>query len=266
MGHYFLLEPGDGLLLCGGNGEISHVCRTALERLGHQARSWNNRPLGEVWPQLSQLIIQEHHRIAAGPREHVVVLPAPSGDELATRVRLFATDSGFGVGLLRRRAHRFDDEDPLEGGTYRRLLEAVLDTIQDAVLVTLAEPIDSPGPVIVFANQSLLEQTGYELHHVLGRSPRLFQGPDTSAESTAAIRSSLERWEPSTMQVLNYRSDGRSCWIELKLAPLADPSGWFTHWVSVQRDVSERVEHAQELASRLDDALSRPRLDSADQM
>jgi hypothetical protein len=29
--------------------------------------------------------------------------------------------------------------------------------------------------------------------------------------------------------VLNYRRDGSTCWIDLKVAPLADPTGWHTH-------------------------------------
>ncbi|MFM8260637.1 MAG: diguanylate cyclase, partial [Vulcanococcus sp.] len=53
---------------------------------------------------------------------------------------------------------------------------------------------------------------------------------------------------PATMQVLNYRSDQQPCWVELKVAPMADASGWHSHWVSVQRDISARVEHEQQLA------------------
>ena len=30
---------------------------------------------------------------------------------------------------------------------------------------------------------------------------------------------------------------------------MADTNGWYTHWVSVQRDVSDRVAHEQRLAS-----------------
>jgi PAS domain S-box-containing protein len=243
MAPYFLLEPGDGLLLCGADGLVRHVDRTARLRLGHQAKAWDGLPLADCWPQLSALLIQDHRRIAGGPRDHVVPLPHPTGVELATRVRLFATDSGFGVGLLHRRPQPFRQNDPQASEhTYRFLLESVLDTIQDAVLVTLAEPIAAPGPVIVFVNQSLLDQTGYALHQVLGRSPRLFQGPDTSLEARSLLRQSLQQWKPCTTELLNYRQDGSTCWIELKLAPMADVTGWYTHWVSVQRDVTDRVE------------------------
>ena len=87
------------------------------------------------------------------------------------------------------------------------------------------------------------------MHELLGRSPRLFQGPETCRDTTARLRRAMDQWQPSRMQVLNYRRDGQTCWIDLKVAPMADTSGWYTHWVSVQRDVSDRFAHEQRLAS-----------------
>lgn len=229
---------------------MAFIDRTARSRLGHRSHDWPGRSLITCWPQLQDLLIHEHRRLNDGPRDHVLVLPEPTSVEMATRVRLFLTDSGFGVGVLKRRAQPLDGEAADGDNTYRRLLEAVLDTALDAVLVTLAEPLDAPGPVIVFANRSLLDQTGYGLHEVLGRSPRLFQGPETSREATGQLRQALEAWQPATMQVLNYRRDQQPCWIELKVAPMADSSGWHTHWVSVQRDISARVEQEQLLAEQ----------------
>ena len=51
------------------------------------------------------LIRQEDRRLAEGPREPVVALLHPTGIELATRIRLFPTGAGLGVGVLRRRSH-----------------------------------------------------------------------------------------------------------------------------------------------------------------
>jgi PAS domain S-box-containing protein len=246
---YFLLEPGDGLLICGGEGRVRYLDRTAHERLGHQSQNWLNESLQTCWPQLADLIIENGRRLDQGPRDHVLALPHANGVELATRVRLFRTDSGIGVGILQRRAQRFD-QDPSSGpeDTYRRLLEAVLDTALDGVLVTLADPLESPGPLIVYANQAVLDQTGYALHEVLGRSPRMFQGPDTCQQTRAELAAAMRQWQPASVQLLNYRRDHSPCWIELKVAPLSDPTGWHSHWVSIQRDISERVTNQQALA------------------
>ena len=110
MHPFFLLEPGDGLVLCGASGHITHVDRCAQQRLGHQAQEWCGQPIRDCWPELADLVVQEHRRLAEGARDHVLALPHPTGVELATRVRLFASDSGVGVGVLRRRAQRLDAE------------------------------------------------------------------------------------------------------------------------------------------------------------
>jgi two-component sensor histidine kinase len=51
------------------------------------------------------------------------------------------------------------------------------------------------------------------------------------------------------VELLNYRKDGATFWVELSIVPVADETGWFTHWVSVQRDVSDR-KTAEEAATR----------------
>ncbi len=42
------------------------------------------------------------------------------------------------------------------------------------------------------------------------------------------------------MELLNRRKDGSDFWVELNIVPVANESSRFTHWVSVQRDVSDR--------------------------
>ena len=51
------------------------------------------------------------------------------------------------------------------------------------------------------------------------------------------------------VELLNYRKDGTTFWVELSIVPVADENGWFTHWVSVQRDISDR-KAAQEAETR----------------
>jgi diguanylate cyclase (GGDEF)-like protein/PAS domain S-box-containing protein len=128
-----------------------------------------------------------------------------------------------------------------------RLLAAVLAAADDAILITEAEPFDSPHPKIVYANESYCRMTGYTLEEVIGKSPRICQGPLTDRQTTARIRSKLAAWKPFREEILNYRKDGTPFWVELNVRPFADEKGWFTHWVSVQRDVTERHQATEQL-------------------
>ena len=130
-----------------------------------------------------------------------------------------------------------------------RLLESVVVHANDAVLITEAEPIDLPGPRIVYCNAAFTKTTGYTEAEVLGRTPRLLQSPHVDRPTLDRLRRSLERWEPIEVELLNVRKDGTEFWVELSIVPVADETGWYTHWVSVQRDVSHRKK-AEEVATR----------------
>ena len=125
-----------------------------------------------------------------------------------------------------------------------RLLESVAVNAQDAILITEAEPVeeDLNGPRILYANEAYCRMSGYTLEEVLGKTPRIMQGPDTDPEAREKIRKSLKRWKPIIVEMLNYRKDGTPFWVELSIVPVADERGWFTHWVSLQRDITQRKE------------------------
>lgn len=121
-----------------------------------------------------------------------------------------------------------------------RLLESVVVNANDAVLITEAEPIDLPGPRILYVNAAFTRTTGYTLEEVIGKTPRILHGPDTNFEPLKRLKKALRRWKPVEVELLNYRKDGTTFWVELSIVPVANEAGWYTHWVSVQRDVSER--------------------------
>ena len=130
-----------------------------------------------------------------------------------------------------------------------RLLESVVVNANDAVLITEAEPVGLPGPRIVYCNAAFTRATGYTEAEILGLTPRILQSPHVDRTKLDRLRRSLERWEPVEVELLNVKKDGTEFWVELSIVPVADERGWFTHWVSVQRDVSHR-KHAEEIATR----------------
>lgn len=121
-----------------------------------------------------------------------------------------------------------------------RLLESVVVHANDAVVVTEAEPIDLPGPRILYVNAAFTQMTGYTAQEVLGQSPRILQGEKTAPEALQKIRAALETWQPVLVELINYRKDGSEFWVELSIVPVADEVGWYTHWIAIQRDISER--------------------------
>ena len=131
-----------------------------------------------------------------------------------------------------------------------RLLESVAVHARDSIIITEAEPCVLPGPRILYCNAAFERTTGYTAADVLGKTPRILQGPESCPKARSKLREALAQWQPVEVELINYRKDGSMFWVELSIVPVADESGWFTHWVSVQRDVTERKE-AEELAARV---------------
>ena len=125
-----------------------------------------------------------------------------------------------------------------------RLLESVAVHANDAILITEAEPVDEAegGPRILYANEAYYKMSGYTLEEIVGKTPRIMQGPQTDRAARDKIRQALKKWKPVVAEVLNYTKDGTPFWVELSIVPVANEKGWYTHWVSLQRDVTARKE------------------------
>ncbi len=129
---------------------------------------------------------------------------------------------------------------------HRFLAEAV-GQAREAVLVTEAGPLDGPGPRIVYANEAFEAMTGYREEEVLGRTPRVLQGPETEEEVLGSLRAALEAGEQWQGETVNYRKDGTPYVVQWNVAPVTGEGGEVQHWVSVQRDVTEEREREEQL-------------------
>lgn len=130
-----------------------------------------------------------------------------------------------------------------------RLLQSVVINTNDAVLITEAFPLNPPGPRILYVNQAFTRMTGYTLEELIGQTPRILQGAKTDRQKLEQVKASLGEWQPLTMELINYRKDGSEFWVEFSLVPVANKQNEYTHWVSIQRDISER-KHTEEALKR----------------
>jgi PAS domain S-box-containing protein len=137
-----------------------------------------------------------------------------------------------------------------------KLLEASVAQLNDMVVITERAPELPHDLRIVFVNDAFVRLTGYARADVMGRSPALLDGPATDAAEIDRIRAAISRSEPVHAELLEYTNDGRPHWIELDITPVATTGEHCTHFVSIERDISERrrsEEALRELNSGLED-------------
>ncbi|URD49787.1 PAS domain S-box protein [Chroococcidiopsis sp. CCNUC1] len=121
-----------------------------------------------------------------------------------------------------------------------RLLESVVVNANDAVIITAIAPLEEPGPRIVYVNQAFTDLTGYTCEEVVGRSPRFLQGAKTDKAALKRIRDALQAKKPVQEELINYCKDGSEFWVEISITPIADAAGQYTHFVAIQRNISDR--------------------------
>ena len=121
-----------------------------------------------------------------------------------------------------------------------KLLEASVAQLNDMVIITEPAPEHPQGLRIVFVNDAFLRFTGYARDEVIGCCPGLLSGPMADVAELGRVRAAIERFEPVHAELQEYTKDGRPHWIELDITPVATTGERCTHFVSIERDISER--------------------------
>jgi len=134
------------------------------------------------------------------------------------------------------------------------LLESVVINANDVVLVAEAEPLDlaSGGPKVIYVNPAFTRMTGYDADEIVGRTPRILQSPKTDRAELDRLRAALKAWQPVEVELLNVRKDGVEFWVQINITPVTNAAGWYTHWVAIQRDITDRKQREFALRAMLD--------------
>jgi diguanylate cyclase (GGDEF)-like protein/PAS domain S-box-containing protein len=133
----------------------------------------------------------------------------------------------------------------IDDGLFR---QAAMDS-RDGITISDARAGDQQ---LVFANPAFERLTGYTAEYAIGRNCRYLQGDDHNQPEIAIMHDALARGEPCLVTLRNYRRDGTRFWNELSLSPIRSPDGELTHYVGIQKDVSNRVLLHHELRERAD--------------
>lgn len=134
-----------------------------------------------------------------------------------------------------------------------QLFESVITRSADSILITSAEPTHHPGPQIVYVNEAFSRMTGYMPEEVIGLTPRILQGPGTNRNELDRLNEALGQWKPIEVELLNYKKNKEEFWVSISLVPVSDEKGWFTHWVSIQRDITDRKREEEWLKGKNQD-------------
>lgn len=118
------------------------------------------------------------------------------------------------------------------------LLVIAAEQAWESICITDAE-IEEPGPRFVYVNRGFEELMGWTESEVLGKNPRIFQGPLTDRKVLDRLRQCLVDGTNFHGEAINYRKNSEAFWLEWKISPVKDASGKVTHFIAFQRDISQ---------------------------
>ncbi|MBD3166965.1 PAS domain S-box protein [bacterium] len=261
-------HSSDVIMVLDSDGRITYVSDTAVRLTGRKAEDWIGRQLFDFVP-IDQRN-KYYHSFRAGRTEFLdgatlfeLPITRPSGgsmilEAVGADLREDPDVCGFVINCRditerKRVEHRL------------RLLATAIRDAEEAVLITDAN-LDEPGPKIVFVNEGFTIMSGYKPEEVIGNTPRMLQGPKTSRKMLDRLKSELRAGHSFAAETTNYRKDGSEYVVEWHISPVTDPTGMFiTHYVSIQRDITERKRAEERLMkseARLAEAQSLARIGS----
>jgi len=227
------MGSGEAFATIDREGRFTYSNEQADHLLGRESSQLLGRQIWSVFQKTVRLRLEEQFRRSSARGE---MLEVEEFDANLSR-RIEARCYPFGAGLA---VHLRDVTTRHMAQEQLRLLESSIARLNDIVIITEAGPFNAPGPRIVFVNEAFERRTGYTPQEVLGRTPRLLQGPGTQRKELDRIRSALEQWQPARVDLINYKKNGEAFWVDLEVSPVWDHERRLTHWVAVGRDITER--------------------------
>jgi PAS domain S-box-containing protein len=127
-----------------------------------------------------------------------------------------------------------------------KLLETVITQTKDAVIITESEKSNKTIPKIVFVNPAFTQMTGYQSQEVIGKTPIVFMGRKSVKNEITSLSKALKGRAEFKFETLNQKKNGDGYWVSFSMIPITNQEGEHSHWISIQRDITEEKKQEKE--------------------
>jgi PAS domain S-box-containing protein len=120
-----------------------------------------------------------------------------------------------------------------------KLLETVITQTKDAVVITDTDISDNRLPNIIFVNAAFQKMTGYKSKDVIGKSPLLLMGTKSNPLELQKLENAIQTVKECIVETISYKKSGEEYWTNFSMIPVHNKDGEHTHWISIQRDITQ---------------------------
>ncbi len=127
-----------------------------------------------------------------------------------------------------------------------RLLETVILQTKDSIIITEAHFNKTKLPKIVYVNPAFTTMTGYSSNEILHKSPDFLSGPNTDIKIIKKVVAAITEKKECVVEMISYKKNGEEFWLHFSMIPIYNAEKEISHWISIQRDISEEKRQEKE--------------------
>ncbi len=225
---------GDAFFTLDRDWRYTYLNSKAEELMRHSRSELIGRRVIDAFPELAGSIAESEYARAFDSGQTVRFEQFYAPFERSFRISAHPTPDGLAV-------YFSDITQECRQTEQLRLLEAAVQQISDIVIITETVTQDALGNAkIVYVNDAFERMTGFTRDEAIGQTPSMLQGPKTQRSELERIQKAFETHSPVRAELINYTKTGQEYWLELDIVPLENGEGQVTHFVAVQRDITDR--------------------------
>jgi len=120
-----------------------------------------------------------------------------------------------------------------------KLLETVITQTKDSVIITEPDLYDGNIPKIVYVNPAFSVMSGYDSNEIIGKSLNIFKGPNSDSQEYEKLINAIKNKVECQVETISYTKNKEEYWVNFSMLPVYNSDGELSHWVSIQRDITE---------------------------
>ena len=144
------------------------------------------------------------------------------------------------IGAMQDITQKKEEEERL------KLLETVITNTKDAVVITDAGGSEHEIPHVVFVNQAFTKMSGFEYNDIVGQSMLTFLKIRQDSSEFRKMSQSLLTKTACEVETLSHKKNDDDYWVKFSMVPVFNSEKEHTHWISIQRDITEQKQQEKE--------------------
>ena len=127
-----------------------------------------------------------------------------------------------------------------------KLLETVILQSRDSVIITEPNSVNLTVPKIIYTNPAFTTMSGYDYQEILGETPDIFKGPNSDEQEYIKLIDAIKAERECVVETISYKKNKEEYWVRFSMIPIYNSENKLSHWISIQRDVTEEKNQEKE--------------------